>query len=60
MQDVAGARSYARLRAGAVRHEVPDAGLFWFSGFDDLIAMKVAAGRPQDQLDVTSLRRARG
>jgi hypothetical protein len=60
MQDVAGARSYARLRAAAVRHEVVDAGSFWFSGLDDLIAMKVAAGRPQDQLDVTSLRRASG
>jgi hypothetical protein len=59
MQDVAGARSYEALRAGAVHRDVPGAGAFWFSGFDDLIAMKVAAGRPQDELDITSLHRAR-
>jgi hypothetical protein len=34
-------------------------GRFWFSGFDDLIAIKVAAGRPQDEIDVASLYRAR-
>lgn len=59
MQDVAGARSYDALRAAAVERDVPGAGLVWFSGFDDLIAMKVAAGRPQDEIDVTSLYRAR-
>ncbi len=59
MQDVAGVRSYDSLREAAVEREVPDAGRFWFSGLDDLIAMKVAAGRPQDELDVTSLQRAR-
>jgi hypothetical protein len=31
-----------------------------FAGLDDLIAMKVAAGRPQDEIDVASLLRARG
>jgi hypothetical protein len=60
MQDVAGAKSYDALRAAAVERDVPGAGLFWFSGLDDLIAMKVAAGRPQDELDITSLQRARG
>ena len=40
--------------------DVPDAGPFLFAGLDDLIAMKVAAGRPQDELDVASLLRARG
>jgi hypothetical protein len=59
MQDVAGAKSYAALRAAAVQRDVPGAGSFWFAGFDDLIAMKVAAGRPQDELDITSLYRAR-
>jgi hypothetical protein len=59
MQDVAGTKGYAALRAAAVEREVPGAGPFWFSGFDDLIAMKVAAGRPQDELDITSLQRAR-
>lgn len=60
MQDVAGAKSYGALRAAAVERDVPGAGRFWFSGLDDLIAMKVAAGRPQDELDITSLQRARG
>ncbi|MGI8713292.1 MAG: helix-turn-helix domain-containing protein [Solirubrobacteraceae bacterium] len=31
------------LRAAAVERDVPGAGPFWFSGFDDLIAIKVAA-----------------
>lgn len=59
MQDVAGVKSYDALRTGAVQRDVPGAGSFWFAGFDDLIAMKVAAGRPQDELDITSLHRAR-
>lgn len=58
MQEVAGARSYAALRAAAVKQEVAGAGPVLFSGLDDLIAMKVAAGRPQDEIDVTSLYRA--
>jgi hypothetical protein len=58
-QDVAGAKSYAAPRAAAVQRDVPGAGSFWFAGFDDLIAVKVAAGRPQDELDITSLYRAR-
>jgi hypothetical protein len=60
MQDVAGVKSYDALRAAAVARDVPEAGSFWFPGLDDLIAMKVAAGRPQDELDITSLHRAHG
>lgn len=59
MQDVAGMKNYEVLRAAAVERDVPGAGSCWFSGLDDLIAMKVAAGRPQDELDITSLHRAR-
>jgi hypothetical protein len=59
LQDVAGIKSYDALRDRSVEREVPSAGLFRFSGLDDLIAMKVAAGRPQDELDITSLQRAR-
>jgi hypothetical protein len=54
MQDVPGARGYDALRAAAVQREVPGAGAFWFCGLDDLIAMKVAAGRPQDELYITA------
>lgn len=60
MQEVAGVEGYGALRAAAVEREVPGAGAFWFCGLDDLIAMKVAAGRPQDEVDITSLQRARG
>ena len=59
MQDVPGAKGYHALLSTAVEREVPDAGRFRFSGLDALIAMKTAAGRPQDEIDVTSLLRAR-
>jgi hypothetical protein len=59
MQDVPGVRGYAQLADGAVVVDVPDAGQHRFAGLDDLIAMKVAAGRPQDEIDVASLERAR-
>jgi len=59
MQDVAGIKGYAALRASSVVREVPGAGDFRFAGLDDLIAMKAAAGRPQDEIDITSLERAR-
>ncbi len=51
---------YERLRHGAVLWSVP--GLeapVSFAGRDDLIAMKRAAGRPQDLLDIADLERAR-
>jgi hypothetical protein len=59
MQEVAGVNGYEQLRRGSVEAEVLDAGTFRFAGLDDLIAMKVAAGRPQDEIDVASLERAR-
>jgi hypothetical protein len=60
MQDVAGMKSYDTVRAASVEREVPGAGAFHFCGLDDLIAIKAAAGRPQDELDIASLQRARG
>lgn len=59
MQDVAGLTTYENLRAASVVRDVEGAGAFRFAGLDDLIALKVAAGRPQDELDITSLERAR-
>jgi len=59
MQDVPGVDGYQQLREGAIEVDVPDAGRFHFAGYDDLIAMKRAAGRPQDEIDIVSLERAR-
>lgn len=59
LQVVSGVRSYKELRAGAVYVDVAGAGQVPFAGLDDLIAMKTAAGRPQDEIDITSLERAR-
>lgn len=59
MQDVPGMKSYATLRERAVEIEVPGAGPCRFAGLDDLVAMKTATGRPQDEIDVASLARAR-
>ena len=59
MQDVPGAPGYEALRARAVAHDVPEAGPLAFAGLDDLIAMKRAAGRPQDLIDIAELERSR-
>jgi len=60
MQAIPGLKSYEALHGRSVERDVPGAGPFRFCGLDDLIAMKVAAGRPQDEVDVTSLQRAHG
>ena len=60
MQDIPGAPAYGVLRARAVLHVVPEAGPVAFAGLDDLIAMKRAAGRPQDLIDIAELERSRG
>jgi Nucleotidyl transferase AbiEii toxin, Type IV TA system len=59
MQDVAGVRGYAALRARAVTAELPDVGPLAFAGLEDLVAMKAAADRPQDRLDIADLERVR-
>ena len=55
MQAVEGARSYETLREAAV---VKDG--ISFVGLDDLIAMKHAAGRDLDHIDIRALEEARG
>jgi hypothetical protein len=55
MQSVEGARSYAQLRDSAIVK-----GGVAFVGLDDLIAMKHAAGRDLDQVDIRALEEARG
>jgi hypothetical protein len=60
MQFVAAVDDYAQLRARAVARKVGEDGPYWFAGLDDLVAMKSAAGRDQDLIDIRDLERARG
>lgn len=56
MQHVVGVESYETLRRGAEPRDLPDVGRVWFAGREDLIAMKEAAGRPEDLIDVERLK----
>jgi hypothetical protein len=60
MQYVEGIRDYRRLREGAIQPEIEmlDEPTH-FAGLDDLIAMKTAAGRDQDLIDIDTLERSR-
>lgn len=61
MQWVSGIESYEDLRTNSVATNVSQIGAtVMFAGLDDLIAMKQAAGRPQDLIDITALRMAHG
>jgi hypothetical protein len=60
LDGVAGIDSYEALRANAIEVDLPGAGEILFAGFDDLLAMKRAAGRDQDLMDITALRMAHG
>ncbi len=61
LQTVAGVGGYESLREGAVEASVPDVGHpVAFAGYEHVIAMKSAAGRDQDLIDIDALRRARG
>jgi hypothetical protein len=55
LQWVAGIESYEQLRDGAIELELPDVGPLLVAGYEDLLAMKHAAGRPVDQQDVAAL-----
>lgn len=50
MQDVSGLRGYAQLRDSAVTR-----GGQLYAGKETLIAMKAAAGRPEDRRDIAEL-----
>jgi len=54
LQDVCGLRSRAQLRAGAI-----EVNGVLYAGYDELISMKVAAGRDEDLRDVGALEAAR-
>jgi hypothetical protein len=50
---------YDELRPRAIAIEVPDVGTVVFTGYEDLVRMKQAAGRPEDVLDLQRLARVR-
>ncbi len=50
---------YPELRARSLELEV-EGTCFRVCSYEDLVAMKLATGRPQDEIDVNDLRRARG
>lgn len=54
MQDVRGVRDYEHLRAGAVNVRGT-----LFAGYEDLISMKSASGRPEDLRDIAAVQAAR-
>jgi predicted nucleotidyltransferase len=61
MQDLRGMRNYAHLRTNAIETSLEGvARPLIFAGYEELIAMKAAAGRDQDLIDIAELRRARG
>ena len=51
---------YEQLRAQALDVELPGVGAVRFAGYSDLVAMKRAAGRAQDERDLEELRAIRG
>jgi predicted nucleotidyltransferase len=53
--EVPGGAPYAQLRARAVPADLGDGLQIHIAGIDDLIAMKRAAGRPQDVRDIATL-----
>jgi uncharacterized nucleotidyltransferase DUF6036 len=59
MQYVEGIGDYEQLRQSAAEFEIDDKS-YAFAGLDDLVAMKRAAGRPQDLIDIADLERGRG
>jgi Nucleotidyl transferase AbiEii toxin, Type IV TA system len=61
MQDIAGVRGYDELSRGAVEVAMPGVpSPLQFASYEALLAMKSAAGRDQDLIDIADLRQARG
>lgn len=51
---------YEQLRPNAIEDDVPGIGRIAFAGYDDVVAMKQTANRPEDRIDLERLERLRG
>jgi hypothetical protein len=61
MQDLGGTSGYEELWGSSTVVSMPDVPEpLRFAGYESLLAMKSAAGRDQDLIDIAELRRARG
>lgn len=60
LQWVQGVEGYESLNARAIDVDLPRVGHIRFAGYADLVAMKRAAGRPEDLRDLAELRSIRG
>jgi hypothetical protein len=59
LQWIEGVDGFAQLREGAIAADLPGIGPVLFAGYEDLLAMKRAADRPQDRVDVDALEQVR-
>ncbi|MEX2211240.1 MAG: hypothetical protein WD689_05695 [Gaiellaceae bacterium] len=59
LQWVDGVEGFAQLREHAVEAKLPGIGTVLFASYEDLLAMKRAADRPQDRVDVDALEQVR-
>jgi predicted nucleotidyltransferase len=59
LQWIPGVEGFEQLRSSAVEADVPGVGALLFAGYEDLVAMKRAAGRAEDQRDLDELRAIR-
>jgi hypothetical protein len=55
LQWVSGIESFEELHARAVEVDLPGVGAVLVAGYEDLLAMKRAAGRPVDERDIAAL-----
>ncbi len=59
LQWLAGVEGYEQLSADAIDVDLAGIGRVHVAGYDDLVAMKHAAGRPTEQADLNELERVR-
>jgi hypothetical protein len=59
LQWIGGIDGFGQLRENALQADLPQLGVVLIAGYDDLLSMKRAANRPQDQRDIDELEQVR-